>query len=149
MAKKKSRTKKSKKTLKRKVKKTRKVMKRKAARKPAKRKAAKKVTKKKVTKKKAKAKLSPAKKALIRKTAETVLGKITHFYDRIGVGVVALDAPLKIGQTIRLKHGAREFTQKVSSMQVNHTPIATAKKGEEIGLKLDKEATEGTLVLAA
>ncbi|MFH0770423.1 MAG: hypothetical protein V1926_03525 [Candidatus Peregrinibacteria bacterium] len=92
------------------------------------------------------------KKKTVRKVVKTkkavVLGKVTHFYDRISVAVVALNAVLKVGDPIRLQHGDKEFSQRVSSMQVNHLPITVAKKGDEIGLKVKKAASEGTLVLA-
>jgi len=102
---------------------------------------------KKVMKKKARA--SAARKIVIRKAAEKVIGKVVHYYNHIGVAVVALKGTLHQGDAIRLKRGSMEFTQTALSMQVNHTPIKVAKKGEEIGLKVDKVADEGTLILAA
>lgn len=138
-----------------KVKKTRKMKKtlkrrtaRKTVRKVKKVKKVRKVKKvKKVMKKKARA--SASRKIIIRKAAEKVLGKVIHYYNHIGVAVVALKDTLHQGDVIRLKHGNQEFTQTASSMQVNHTPIRVARKGEEIGLKVDKVADEGTLILAA
>jgi len=142
-----------------KAKKSRKTLRRRAARKPVRKakkvkKAVRKVKKvkkvrkvKKVMKKKARA--SATHKILVRKAAEKVLGKVVHYYDHIGVAVVALKETLRQGDAIRLKHGNQEFTQTASSMQVNHTPIREAKKGAEIGLKVDKVTIEGTLVIAA
>ena len=138
-----------------KAKKSRKTLRRRAARKPVRKaKKVKKVRKvkkvkkvKKVMKKKARA--SATHKILVRKAAEKVLGKVVHYYDHIGVAVVALKETLHQGDAIRLKHGNQEFTQTASSMQVNHTPIREAKKGAEIGLKVDKVTIEGTLVIAA
>ena len=138
-----------------KAKKSRKTLRRRAARKPVRKaKKVKKVRKvkkvkkvKKVMKKKARA--SATHKILVRKAAEKVLGKVVHYYDHIGVAVVALKETLRQGDAIRLKHGNQEFTQTASSMQVNHTPIREAKKGAEIGLKVDKVTIEGTLVIAA
>lgn len=133
------------------VKKTKKVM-RKAVKKTKKVKKVRKVKKvKKVAKKKVKKtkNVSKAKKALIRKTAEKVIGKVTHYYDRIGVAVVALEENLKIGDTIRLKRGKTEFTQKALSIQKDHTPLTVAHKGQEVGLKVDKVTDQGWLVLGA
>ncbi|MDD4627900.1 MAG: hypothetical protein PHE68_00710 [Candidatus Peribacteraceae bacterium] len=138
--------KKAKKVLKRKVKKTTKKKARKAVKKVRK---AKKVTKKKAKKAKKTKNVSKAKKALIRKTAEKVIGKVTHYYDRIGVAVVALEENLKIGDTIRLKRGRIEFTQKALSIQKDHMPLSMAEKGQEVGLKVDKVIDEGTLLLRA
>ncbi|MDD5025750.1 MAG: hypothetical protein PHH13_00025 [Candidatus Peribacteraceae bacterium] len=121
----------------------------KKARKPAKKivKKAKKVMKKKVTK----AAKKPAKKAtkkIVAKKAEkgTPVGKVTHFYDRISVAVVELTKPLRVGDAIRLSHGEKAFTQRVMSLQIDHTPVPSAGKGQEVGMKVNKEAKEGTLV---
>lgn len=104
---------------------------------------------KKVTKAKARkvAKKPLVKKAQVRAVAEKVIGRVTHYYDRIGVAVVAVDAPIRIGDTVRLKHGKNVFDQKVESMQFNHTPIPMANAGDEVGMKVDQVATEGTLLL--
>lgn len=125
-------TKKAKKPQKVKAKKHRPAKVRKAVKKPAKAKAAKKIS---VTKKKVAA------------IVEKVIGKVTHYYDRIGVAVVALESPIRVGDTVRLKHGDAAFEQKVESLQVNHAPIAVAKAGEEVGMKVDQLATEGTLLI--
>lgn len=151
MPKKARKAKKAKKVMKRtKVRKVRKVKNVKKAR-PAPRAARSRVKAKKVAKKptKAKVKKVAAKKALVRKVAEKVIGKVTHYYDRIGVAVVSVKEPIRLGDKIRLKHGKREFKQKVASMQVNHTPIKMASSGQEIGMKVDQIAAEGTVLLAA
>lgn len=134
-----------------KAKKTKKVLKKRVVRAAKKAKKVKKVRKAKKAKKvmKKKARASAARKIIIRKAAEKVIGKVVHYYDHIGVAVVALESTLRQGDAIRLKRGTMEFEQTALSMQVNHTPIQQAKKGDEIGLKVDKVADEGTLILAA
>lgn len=129
----------------RKIKNVKKVKKGKKAKKVQKAKKAKKVRKVKVAKKK----MTAAKKKLVKKIAEKVIGKVTHYYDRIGVAVVEVQLPIRIGDTIRLRHGRHEFTQTVQSLQVNHTPIAVAAKGQEVGMKVNEVASEGTLILPA
>ncbi|MFH0851908.1 MAG: hypothetical protein V1876_04135 [Candidatus Peregrinibacteria bacterium] len=107
------------------------------------------VKKVKRTKAKAAKKISAAKKKMVKKIAEKVIGKVTHYYDRIGVAVIAVNETIRLGDTIRLKHGKRVFEQKVASLQVNHTPITSAAKGQEVGMKVDEVAAEGTLILPA
>jgi len=134
----KKKAKKLKKAMRRSVKKIKKVTK----------KTAKKVRKlKKVTKKTVKAKASSSRKMVVRQIAEKVIGKVTHYYDRIGVAVVALQSPIRLGDTIRMKHGESAFDQKIESLQFNHAPIAVANAGEEVGMKVDQLATEGTLLI--
>lgn len=77
------------------------------------------------------------------------LGKVVHYYDRIGVGIVELRRPLTLGARVRLKRGMDEFEQQVSSMQIDHQPVRKAKKGDVIGLKVDRPVHEGALVLPA
>jgi len=68
--------------------------------------------------------------------AEKQIGKITHFFDKIGVAVVELSSGLKVGDTIHIKGGTTDFTQEVDSMQVEHKEVQKAKKGDAIGMKV-------------
>ena len=81
--------------------------------------------------------------------AKKPLGKITHFYDKIGVAVVALNAPLKVGDTIKIGKADRFIQQEVRSMQMEHAEIKAAKKGQEIGLKVEDVVKAGHLVFKA
>ena len=64
------------------------------------------------------------------------VGKITHFFDKIGVAVVKLSAELKQGDKIRIKGASTDVEQVVDSMQIDKEKIEKAKKGQEIGLKV-------------
>ncbi len=84
--------------------------------------------------------------------ADVRIGKITHYYDKIGVAVLNItDASLKVGDTIKItdKNGEEKFDQKVTSMQIEHQQIKEAKKGDDVGLKVDKGVKEGDIVLRA
>lgn len=78
--------------------------------------------------------------------AEFKVGKITHYYSKIGVAVVEVLAPIKVGDTIKISGHDKEFTQVIVSMQVEHQPIQEAKKGDLIGLKVDQPVKEKDLV---
>lgn len=75
--------------------------------------------------------------------ADVKVGKIIHYYDKIGVAVVEVLKPVKVGQTIKISGHDQEFTQTVTSMQIEHEKLETAKKGQEIGLKVDRPVKEG------
>lgn len=75
--------------------------------------------------------------------ADKKIGKITHYYDKIGVAVLELTGLLKANQTIRISGHGNEFTQTVSSMQVEHQAIESAKKGDAVGMKVDQPVKEG------
>ena len=81
--------------------------------------------------------------------ADKKIGTVIHFYDKILVAIVKLSAPLKINDSIKFKHGDKEFTQTVNSIELEHKKIDSAKKGDEIGLKVDQPVKEKTEVFAA
>src|SRR3989338_6070662 len=77
------------------------------------------------------------------------IGKVVHYYDKIGVAIVELTAPLTVGELLTFKRGEREFTQPISSMQINHAPVEKAKKGDVVGVKVVQVADSGTMALRA
>ena len=78
--------------------------------------------------------------------AKTAIGTITHLYSHLGVGIIALTAPLKVGDTIKVKGHTTDFTQKIDSLQLNHQDVTAGKKGDEIGVKLDDKVRSGDTV---
>lgn len=75
------------------------------------------------------------------------IGKVTHYYDKIGVAIVELDAALSNGDTVKFVRGNEDlFEQKVESMQIEHKQVDSAKKGDVVGLKAEKEIKEGAEV---
>ncbi len=64
-----------------------------------------------------------------------MIGKITHYYNKLGVGIIDLIDTLKVGDKIHFKGHATDFEQVVDSMQIEHQPVTEAKAGEIIGLK--------------
>lgn len=78
--------------------------------------------------------------------AEAEIGKITHVFGKIGVGVIELSDTLSAGDKIKIKGHDREFEQSVDSMQVDHAPVEKAEKGQSVGLKFDEEIKDGDMV---
>ncbi len=75
--------------------------------------------------------------------ADFKIGKVTHYYDKIGVAVVELDGGLSKGDKIKFVRGGEDmFEQEVKSMQIEHDKIDSAKKGDVVGLKVDQEVKE-------
>jgi putative protease len=73
-----------------------------------------------------------------------LIGKITHYFDKIGVAVIELSDGLKVGDTIRIVGGeTTDFEQTVDSMEMEHEKIEKAKKGDEVGMKVKEKAREG------
>ena len=78
---------------------------------------------------------------------EKLIGKITHYFTNIGVGVIEITAgDLKAGDKIHIKGTTSDFEQTIDSMQIEHENIEKAKKGDAVGLKVDQQAREGDQV---
>jgi U32 family peptidase len=93
--------------------------------------------------------IKPKKKAVIKKKMkkEKKIGKITHFFGKIKVGVIKLTDTLAVGDEIIVKTKLEEkFKQKVSSMEIDGKKVKKAKKGQSIGLKMKDKAREDYLV---
>ncbi len=74
---------------------------------------------------------------------EKLIGTITHYFNKISVGIIELtEGELKIGDTIHIKGHTSDFTQQVTSMQIEHEAIEKAKKGDAIGMKVDAHVHE-------
>ncbi|MDP2947284.1 MAG: hypothetical protein Q8N88_04150 [Nanoarchaeota archaeon] len=90
------------------------------------------------------------KKTVKKEPKEELIGKITHYYDNIEVGIVEITkGALKVGEKIHVKGNATDFEQDIESMQIEHEQVDKAKKGEVIGLKTKEKVREGDLVYKA
>lgn len=75
------------------------------------------------------------------------IGKITHYFNKIGVAVLMVEADsVKVGDTILVGEEGTGFTQIVESMQVDHQQVNEAKTGDEVGLKVTQPTKEGDSV---
>jgi len=74
------------------------------------------------------------------------VGRVTHFFNKIGVAVVELNGTLRIGDNIRIKGKNTDFEQTVESMQIEHKPVEEAGPGDSIGLKVRERVREGDIV---
>lgn len=75
------------------------------------------------------------------------IGKVTHYYDKIGVAIVELNADLSVGDKIKFVRGDEDlFEQNVDSIQIEHNKLSSAKSGDTIGLKAESEVKEGAEV---
>ncbi len=72
-----------------------------------------------------------------------LVGKITHYFGKVGVAIIELSDSLKVGDKIRIIGGETDFEQVVESMEVDHKKVEEAKVRESIGLKIEQKAREG------
>ncbi|MCD6248618.1 MAG: translation elongation factor-like protein [Hadesarchaea archaeon] len=74
------------------------------------------------------------------------VGRVTHYFTKIGVAVVELSDELKVGDKISIEGATTNFQQTVDSMQIEHKNIEVAKAGESIGLKVKDRVRENDKV---
>ncbi len=77
---------------------------------------------------------------------EKLIGKITHYFSGINVGIVELTDAFSVGEKIHIKGASTDFEQTVSSMQIDRQDISAAKTGDAIGIKIDQKVREGDMV---
>lgn len=75
-----------------------------------------------------------------------LVGKVTHYFSKIGVAIIEVSSTLKVGDEISIEGTATNLTQKVDSMQIEHKNVEHAKKGESVGLKVADRVREGDMV---
>ena len=80
------------------------------------------------------------------KTEEGLVGKVTHLYRKIGVVIVKLSGSVSVGDTLRFEGNGRDFEEEVSSLQINREDVSSAKKGDDVGMKISGHACEGDKV---
>ena len=74
------------------------------------------------------------------------IGEVTHFYGNLGVAIVKFNKKVDVGTRLKFKGATTDFEETIESMQYDHAPIESAKKGQEIGIKVGGKVREGDLV---
>jgi translation elongation factor EF-1alpha len=70
---------------------------------------------------------------------EQEIGKITHYFGKVGVGIIELMGTLKVGDQIHIKGSHEDFTQTVESIQIEHQNVPEAKKGDVVGTRVQQK----------
>jgi len=74
------------------------------------------------------------------------VGRITHYYSKIGVAVIALKGRLQVGDTIVIKGSTTELEQKIDSVQIEHQNVEAAEAGQSVGFKVQGKVREHDIV---
>ena len=77
---------------------------------------------------------------------EKEIGKITHYYGNISVGIIELSDILKVGDSIHIKGYSSDFTQGIDSMQIEHANVSEGKSGDLVGIKVIQKVHPGDKV---
>ena len=77
---------------------------------------------------------------------QTMIGRVTHYYPKIGVAAVVLENHLTRGDFIHIHGPHDDLHQKVTSMELEHMQIREADAGQDIGIKVLERVHEGDIV---
>lgn len=80
------------------------------------------------------------------KEKQNIIGTVTHYFPKVRAAVIKLKGTLRLSDTIKLKGHTTDFTQSVTSMQIDRVPINQAKKGQEIGLLVNSRVRQHDIV---
>lgn len=79
---------------------------------------------------------------------KSVVGKVSHYFGKIGVAALSLSGELKIGDRIRFEHkdGSLVHEETITSMQIQHKDVTSAGPGDDVAIKLSGKVHEGNIV---
>lgn len=67
---------------------------------------------------------------------EVEIGKVTHYFDHIHVAVLMLKGMLRTGDKIHVHGHTEDFTQLVTSLEINHANVLWAQPGDNVALQV-------------
>jgi len=77
----------------------------------------------------------------------TKLGEVFHYYGKIGVAAIRLtDGDLSVGDTIEIQGPSTNVTSRVETMQIEHGEVTSARRGQEVGVRVADRVREKDLV---
>jgi translation elongation factor EF-1alpha len=80
--------------------------------------------------------------------AEQLIGTVIHYFKGPSVAVVKItDGQLAVGDRVRFHGHTTDFSEQVSSMEVNHQKVEVAKPGDEVAIQIVDRARPHDQVL--
>ena len=64
------------------------------------------------------------------------IGRIEQFFAQPSAAIIALTAPLRVGETIYVKGHTTDFQQVVESIQIDRQTIPAASAGQAVGVRM-------------
>lgn len=78
---------------------------------------------------------------------EKPVGKVEHYYPKVQAAAVRLTKKVKVGDKVHIVGHGDDFTEKVTSLQLDHKPIDEGQPGQSVGLWVKDRVHEGDDVL--
>lgn len=78
---------------------------------------------------------------------EEQVGIIVKFFAKPSVAAIEMKSgSIKIGDELRFKGHTTDFTEQITSMEVDNQPVDEAKAGDLIGIKVKERVRENDMV---
>ncbi len=68
------------------------------------------------------------------------IGTVTHYYDHLGVAVLALTDKIRVGDVVHFLGHSADFKQTVASLQIEHQTVEEAGPGQDVAMKITHRA---------
>jgi hypothetical protein len=78
---------------------------------------------------------------------EKPVGKVEHYYPKVNAAAVKLTRKVKVGDQVHIVGHGDDFTEEVTSLQLDHRPIQEGQPGQSVGLWVKDRVHEGDDVL--
>ena len=78
---------------------------------------------------------------------ESFIGLVSNYFSNISVAAFEIESgKLSVGDTIHIKGHTTDITETIASIQMEHDVIETAKKCDDIGIKVAQKVRGGDKV---
>lgn len=77
---------------------------------------------------------------------EVPVGRVVHFFPRPVVAGVEVQAPIRLGDRLRIRGHTTDLEFVVESMQVENRPVEAAGPGQTVGIRVPGRVREGDRV---
>ena len=74
---------------------------------------------------------------------EKQIGTIVHYFGHVSVAAINLTDELKVGDKIHITGHSEDFTQVISSIQIEHSNVQSAKPGDDVGIQIQQKVHPG------
>ncbi len=64
------------------------------------------------------------------------IGHVTHYFDHLGVAVLALTDVVQVGDWLHILGHTTDFAQQVVTLEIDHAPVHQAGPDQDVALKV-------------
>lgn len=81
--------------------------------------------------------------------SEVLVGRVTHYYSKLSVAALDINAPLHKGDQIHIRGHTTDLEETIESMEIDHQPVDLAQPGDDVAIKVPAKVREGDKIYLA